>query len=422
MLVWVVTVGEPLAIDGGKARLFRSGLLARTLVDRGHHVMHWTSTFDHSRKRQRFGSDTVVEVSEGYRLTLLHGAGYRQNVSLRRIVDHQILALKFAAKSRLQPRPDVVICSLPTLELAAAVVQYARRNRVPSVVDVRDLWPDIFLEIFPGWTRGAARLALEPMFSLARYACSHATAIVAMCPQFVEWGVALADRPRTALDRCFPLGYSEQRPAAPELREAERFWQERGLKGSQQEFTACFFGSMERQFELETVISAGRRLAQAGRNFRFVLCGTGGAEAHYRKLAEGCDNVMMPGWVGAPEIWTLMRMSSVGLAPYRSSPSFMMSIPNKAIEYLSAGLPVVSSLRGSLEQTIEQESCGITYANGDPDALAGAMMRLQDSPDRMQRLSANAYDLYRKRFVAEKVYGEMAEYLEQIALKGVADA
>lgn len=419
MRIWLAAVGEPLPSDGPKARLFRTGLLARMLVERGHDVVYWASTFDHIRKLHRFSADVQVDVAQRYKLVLLHSGGYRRNVSIRRVVDYQVMAFKFMRLARGMPQPDVVLCSLPTLELAAAVVRYARRNNVPVVVDVRDLWPDIFLEVFPQWSRSAARFMLAPMFGLARYACSRATAIVGMCPAFVDWGVGLAARARTDMDRCFPLAYTSQPPREQELRDAEKFWQQHGVRGREHEFTACFFGTMERQVEIDTVIEAARRLRDSGRTFRFVLCGTGRMEPQYRKQAEVCDNVVMPGWVGAPEIWTLMRLSTVGLAPYRSSDSYVVSLPNKPIEYLSAGLPIVSSLKGALEQLLAAEGCGVTYSNGNPGALASTLIGLHDTSDRLRAFSRNALRVYHERFVAEKVYGDMSEHLEAIGSRTV---
>ena len=38
MRVWLVTIGEPLPIDGTNERLCRTGILANMLVKRGHKV------------------------------------------------------------------------------------------------------------------------------------------------------------------------------------------------------------------------------------------------------------------------------------------------------------------------------------------------------------------------------------------------
>jgi hypothetical protein len=53
MRVWLITVGEPLPLDGPGERMLRTGILAAFLAARGHEVVWWSSSFDHVRKRQR---------------------------------------------------------------------------------------------------------------------------------------------------------------------------------------------------------------------------------------------------------------------------------------------------------------------------------------------------------------------------------
>jgi len=37
--IWLITVGEPLPIEGNRDRLWRTGLLAETFTGRGHDVL-----------------------------------------------------------------------------------------------------------------------------------------------------------------------------------------------------------------------------------------------------------------------------------------------------------------------------------------------------------------------------------------------
>lgn len=116
MRIWLVTIGEPLPCDGnGGERLYRAGILSAMLAQRGHEVVWWTSTFDHARKQQRFPTDATLRLESGVLLKLLHGCGYTRNVSLRRLIDHAILARKFTRQAEGMPSPDVVLCSLPPL-------------------------------------------------------------------------------------------------------------------------------------------------------------------------------------------------------------------------------------------------------------------------------------------------------------------
>ena len=84
------------------------------------------------------------------------------------------------------------------------------------------------------------------------------------------------------------------------------------------------------------------------------------------------------------------------------------------IEYLSAGLPIISSLKGALQQLLSVHDCGITYDNTDSDQLVKTLKDLYDDGVRLDIMSGNASALYGERFVSEKVYGHMVEYLEAV--------
>lgn len=412
MRVWLVTVGEPLPTDAGD-RLFRTGILAELLASQGNEVVWWTSDFDHYQKRSRHSGDFRIAVGERYQIQLLHATGYSKNISLRRILNHRGVAKRFRLLSRSWPRPDVILCSLPTLELSLAATSYGREFDVPVVLDVRDLWPDVFLDLAPAALQPLARCVLSPAFKQARLACSRATAISGITKEYVDWGVAFAGRPRQELDCHFPMGYVDRRPSESAIRDAERFWAQHGV-GMDGSFVACWFGMIGRHSEISTVIEAARRLVNLDHPIRFVLCGTGPDLARCRRLAQGCPNVVLPGWVNAAQIWTLLRIATVGLAPYVSIENYIRNVPNKPVEYLSAGLPIVSSLQGVLARLLAEHDCGVTYPNGRADELAQILAGLQGSP-RLHEMSDHAIALYRSQFVAERVYTEMGNYLRNVA-------
>ena len=415
MRIWLNTVGEPLPTDPDSPRLLRTGMLAERLLDRGHEVIWWSSTFDHVHKRHRAPIRTEQEVRPGYRLLLLHGPAYRRNVSLRRWANHRVIAEQFAAWSRELPPPDLILCSLPNLELSRECVRYGRAHRVPVILDLRDMWPDIFLDLLPAPARPLLKPVLSGLYSDLHEACAGATALTGISPEFIDWGLTAAGRSKTPLDRHFWLAYSSAAPRAEEIRAAENRWRQEGIEPARLNPVACFFGTISsKSFELDTVLEAARRLEETGSAWRFVLCGAGDTLEKYRRQARGLQNLMFPGWASAAEIWTLMRASMVGLTPYRSRPDFVASIPNKSIEYLSAGLPLVSSLQGSLAHLLARADAGLTYANGDVDALVGSLERILNAPGAQAAMATNASELYRREFVAEKVYDEMAAYLEEV--------
>ena len=418
MNVWLVTIGEPLPVDGnGNDRLYRAGIMATMLVQRGHKVTWWTSTFDHVRKQQRFPSTTSVQLENGINLKLLHGCGYPRSVSFKRFVDHAMLAHQFSKHSRGLTQPDVILCSLPPLELPIAVTKYGKLNNVPVIVDVRDLWPDIFMELVPSWARFVLKIGLYTMWRQARRACINAFAITGNAPQFVDWGVHLASRSKSLLDKSFPHGYAATKPVQDKVDRAYEYWAKYEITQNDDSFVACFFGAIGPQSELDTVIDAARQLEEQGRKFKFVLCGKGDHLELLKRKAEGTSSVLFPGWIGAAEIWTLMRMSDVGLAVYRSNVGYVTNLPNKPIEYMSAGLPIVSSLSGYLESFIKEHNCGLTYPNGDADTLAKILTGLAEDQGNLNIMSQNATRVFRTYFDADKVYSDMINYLNDIVLQ-----
>ena len=194
MLIWLVTIGEPLPTDGPGERLLRTGILAEQLVRHGHDVVWWTSTFDHVRKRHRCGGDQHICVSDRHHLWLLHANSYSSNVSLVRVANHRRIARSFRRLAPSEPRPDVIVCSWPTVELCVESVQLGRAWGVPVVLDVRDLWPDTIADLAPRQLRPAARLTLQGGYRQARYAASRATAIAGITREYVDWGLAYAGR------------------------------------------------------------------------------------------------------------------------------------------------------------------------------------------------------------------------------------
>jgi glycosyltransferase involved in cell wall biosynthesis len=419
MNIWLATIGEPVPLEaGGADRLHRTGYFARFLANRGHRTLWWTSTFDHFRKRHLTAGDETVDLDGHFRIRMLRGRGYRRNVSLARLRDHAEIARKFAGEA-VQilaggSRPDLIIAALPSVDLAAACADFGARHAVPVVLDMRDMWPDIFVDTAPVPMRPLARALLQPMFRQARHACSQAAAIAGITDAFVDWGVARGCRRRTPLDRAFPLGYSAEAPAPEAIRAANETWDHLGVDDSGL-FTVCYFGGLSRQLDLMHAIDAARLLEKRGASVRLVLCGDGERLEEYRRAAAGLSSVILPGWVDRAAIYTLMRRSHAGLDPLPGRYDFLASINNKAIEYMSAGLPVVSSpKRGVLSELLQQRNCGLSYDESDARGLADlldSLSRDQAHAAAMRRASAA---LFREQFMADTVCASMESHFERI--------
>jgi glycosyltransferase involved in cell wall biosynthesis len=422
MKIWTLTIGEPIPAKAASCdRLHRTGALSHYMAKHGHQVTWWTSTFDHFRKQHFFDSDTDLRVDDNLTIRLIHGLGYKRNISLSRIRDHALIASKFAGQARNeQKKPDIVVAALPTIDLCAESVKFGRENGIPVLLDMRDMWPDIFVDALPGPARGIGRLAFSSMFSQAQKACSGATAIMGITDAFVDWGLARGKRKRTDLDVSFPFAYESSALDPQAITAAEAFWDNLGVHKTNDDLIACFVGTMGWQLDVGAIIDAARKLHLSRMPVRFMLCGSGERLKYFKEQAADCPNVVFPGWVNAAQIRVLMARSSLGLDPLPDRYDFLATLNNKALEYLSAALPVISSPKqGALYELIRKHECGLSYDCGNSDELSGIISGLTQDSTKLKALSNNALRLFTSTFTAEKVYADMTAYFESVAALSV---
>jgi glycosyltransferase involved in cell wall biosynthesis len=403
--IWVITVGEPLPGLSAGARPWRSGLLCRLLAQRGHQVVWWTSDVDHFSKRyfdrsaDRYMADDVV-------IQFLHGRLYRRNVSLARFLNHREIARAFASLAQHEPPPDVIICSFPTIELSEEAVRYGRSRAVPVVLDVRDLWPDVFMDYLPAITRMPARVLLRGSFAAARRALAGCSGIVAVSEGYLQWGLQRAGRARGENDRVFPLAYDL--PAAGADGALRERLQTLGVDASKR--LCVFVGTFGRSYDLGPVLEVARGLSVEGDGrFQFVLAGAGERLAEWQRRASGLPNVVFTGWLDQPGVHSLIRAAHVGLGAYTAGAP--QGIPNKIIEYMAAGAPVLSSLRGETEALLARERCGITFDVADPYTLRAALEQVGTGANR-ETMGQAARRVFEGSYKAENVYAALAAHLE----------
>lgn len=400
MRIWLATVGEPLPVDEGRPRLLRTGQFAEWLAARGHEVVFWTGTMDHSLRKLRSEQTTTFDVAPNYRIVALRGRHYSRTVSLARFRNHADGAKSFRAAAPGEPAPDVILASYPTEELCRAIMDYAEPRGIPVAIDIRDFWPDIFAEILPATLRPLAPVAFWPLERRARQTLARATALSGMTESALNWALSKAGRRRRDGDFWFPFSYRKLSTGkSPGTGSAE-------LK-------VCFLGTLSRRSNLETLVDAFRLLAQRNVAARLTVCGSGEAEAELRTRAAGLGNVEFRGWVGGEELLQVMRDSDLGALPYCRS-DFHLSLPNKCIEYLAGGLPVLSCTDGEVRRLIEERSCGVWTANS-AEAMARAVQELAGRSERLGALRSNAAQVFADTFEQDIVFGRALDALRGLA-------
>jgi glycosyltransferase involved in cell wall biosynthesis len=417
MNVWILQTGEPLHIDESNQRPMRAMNLANALVDRGHEVTLWSSAFYHQEKRHRCRANKRVQISDSLEIRLVYSPGYKKNIGFARLLDHAVLArnLKILLNSEIVT-PDVAFIGYPPIEIAAVMTKWLSARKVPCMVDVKDQWPSIFINALPSILKPLGRLALAPYFYLGRRALQNAVALSAMADGFLNWAAGFEGRTVCDWDRVVPLTTPTSKISHIELRDAENWWSQRGVyaDGTQR---ICFIGSHSQAFDMEPVFQAASSMASLGSTCQFVICGDGENTSVWKKKVAHLSNVLFVGWIDRAKIEALALRSCAALAPYKNTEDFMLSVPNKVIDYLSLGLPVLSPLSGEVRNLILDFDIGLSYGPVAEKTLESCIQDLGANSELRKIISSNALKLFQSRFSFEIVYGGLVKHLEMLAYK-----
>lgn len=413
MRIWLVQVGEQLPMDGAAIRLLRTALLARTLAQRGHEVVYWNAAFNHQQKVMRSVGGPIRQ--EGlYDAMLLPGRAYTKNVSIARIHSQRENAAGFGCMAPQQPQPDLIVCGFPTIELAAAVRDYAVSHGIPYVIDARDMWPEVIEEQIPLWLRLPAWPLLAQWRSMRRRAFYDAAAVTGITDAFVDWALTSAGRVRAPVDRSFHLAISPAPISLESLADAATEWEAALGPANPSRFIIVFAGTISERMDFDTVIGAVTALPEHLQSkLRLVICGNGDARARLMERAAGLAAVHFPGWKNAAQLRALMERADAGLLPYPDTADFRASYPNKVGEYLSFGLPVITGLGGITHAKLAAHNLLLSYTTGDAAGLARSLASWLAEPAEVRARAAQARSLFAKEFDPTRIYPAYALWLEQ---------
>jgi len=289
------------------------------------------------------------------------------------------------------------------------------------VIDIRDQWPDVYLMAFHVRLRRLARLALLPEFRRMQRVFQMVAGITAVSETYLKWALTYAERSMRKTDGVFPLGYPSPAICTQSEIETQIAQLQAKYKIHPGLMIVTFVGMFGASYDLETVIKAARMLQVEGPlNIQIVLAGDGDNGPKLRKISHGLQNVIFTGWLDQASLLALMHMSSVGLAAYTLESS--QSLPNKPFEYMAAGLPILSSLRGELETLIREEQIGLQYQAGDVVSLLEKLRWLAANPDARWEMGKRARRLFEESFSADVIYPRLVRHLEKVAQQGTERA
>jgi glycosyltransferase involved in cell wall biosynthesis len=118
--------------------------------------------------------------------------------------------------------------------------------------------------------------------------------------------------------------------------------------------------------------------------------------------SEGWKNIVHLGFVDRKKVADTLSKSLAGIVLFHPLPNHINAQPNKMFEYMSAGIPVISSNFNLWKQIIEGNNCGLCVDPLKPDEIAKAIQWMADNPDKAREMGSNGRDAIENKYNWEK--------------------
>ena len=279
------------------------------------------------------------------------------------------------SSTRKMPAVDCAIGTSPTFFAAMAARASARRNRVPFIMEVRDLWPAIFVDL--GVIRNRTIIHVLEKWELNLY--RSATRIVTVTDSFRQNLLArgIPAEKVVTITNGADTDYWQPTKARAELLRAKL-----GLNDS---FVALYIGAHGISQGLIALLRAADRLKN-NKRIQFIFVGEGADKAKLEAEAKrlGLANVRFCEPVEKAAVRDYYTMADVCLIPLRNIPLFDTFIPSKMFEIMSVGRPILASVRGEAAEILEQSGAAIVVPPEDDAAMATMLEEMSADPQRLR--------------------------------------
>jgi glycosyltransferase involved in cell wall biosynthesis len=385
----------------------RSYELARRLVALGHQVTLLTSSayFEPRASPKGTWSQHVVAGIDVRVLNLAYANEMDYAERVRRFGRFAWASARLASSVA----SDVVFATSTPLTIALPGVLASRRQGIPMVFEVRDLWPDVPIAL--GALRSpASRYAAK---QLEAWAYQNATALITTSPGWIE---RLREHPSSpAQVEAVPHGadwehFGEDPEAGSAFRESRSWLQNRPL--------ILYAGTLGLVNGLGYLVDVAAELAQIRPEACWLFLGEGRVEHALREQARRLgllgrqvffEDSVPKHQVAAAYTAATLTASTV-LPSARSGVDFL---PNKVVDSLTCGRPVALNYNTWLRRQLETAGAGFYMPPESPSAGARAIESYLDDESRREASRESALGIARRCYDRDEHATALARVLER---------
>lgn len=365
--------------ESGTSRFF---YIANLFHENGYEVEVITTSFQHFEKKPR---DQKRILSQGYpfKITFIDAPAYKKNIDIRRVYSNKVAEKNLRKYLKLHVKEyDAVYTSIPANNIAAMVTTVCKKNHVPCVLDIEDLWPEAMAMVVKN--EKLRNFLFRGFLKEAEIAYANCSAVIGTSEDYTARAFKYNKRDiphETVYVGCdieaFDTGVKEYQDSI--VKPDDEFW-------------VTYAGSISTSYDIKTLILAANELLKQGETkIQFQLLGTGSQKEELENFVkeQNIVNVHFWGFVLYPKMCAVLSKSDVLVNSFvKGAPQ---SIVNKIGDYLAAGKPIINTLENpTFCRLIEENEVGVNVEAGDVASLNKVLSEIKSKADKLCVKGKNA--------------------------------
>ena len=268
--------------------------------------------------------------------------------------------------------PEIILASSVHPLTLIDGIKWGRKNRIPCICEVRDLWPETFLDF--GFTK--KNPIIKFMYRMEKWIYRKSDALIFTMEGGKDYIVEKGWDSSVSLDK---INYINNGVDLELYKEniAENILSDIDLKNNDC-FKVIYAGSIRPANGVDNIVKCAQYLKED--DIKIIIFGEGPDKTNLEKYCTDNDisNVIFKGRVDKKYIPYILSKGNITLLNYKQCAIDRFGTSqNKLFEYLASGSPIIANVHMGYD-IIEQYNCGISKAFDSDKEYADAILSIKN--------------------------------------------
>ena len=306
--------------------------------------------------------------------------------------------------AKLRGKVDVIITSAPPLISCKVAVKLARRYKCKLVYDVRDIWPDVAIEMGAFTENDFKARSFRKIAELLYKKADLITTVSAAKVNTLEKHLKKYEKEAVLISNGVDEFFIKQEPDEEFLREF----------GFDKYFSVVHVGNVGKAQDIDSLLDLASAYKQ-NEKIRFFLLGDGVLLKHIleRIENEGLTNVVYCGRRNMRECFTALKYAKLSYISLVNE-NLKDSVPTKLFETLYTGCPCLLSACGESAEILEASRFGLVSHPADKAALKANFEWVLEHYDELYKNREYCFDYIDENFNRKNISKKLAEELAML--------